>query len=177
MLKQKQDINQTPDATDEEKLAANNQVDQALTDGIQQINNANGNNDVDNAKNNATQVINNVTVDVQKKPQAKQALSAKATEKLNAINADNEGTNEEKATAIQNVTDAKNNADNQISQATSNHDVDVAKNGGITNISSIRPVYTKSNKHVLKLMINLTQKKPKSITHLMQHKKRKRSHH
>ena len=78
------------------KLAANNQVDQALTDGIQQINNANGNNDVDNAKNNATQVINNVTVDVQKKPQAKQALSAKATEKLNAINADNEGTNEEK---------------------------------------------------------------------------------
>lgn len=139
----KQDINQTPDATDEEKLAANNQVDQALTDGIQQINNANGNNDVDNAKNNATQVINNVTVDVQKKPQAKQALSAKATEKLNAINADNEGTNEEKATAIQNVTDAKNNADNQISQATSNHDVDVAKNGGITNISSIRPVYTK----------------------------------
>ena len=38
---------------------------------------------------------------------AKQALSAKATEKLNAINADNEGTNEEKATAIQNVTDAK----------------------------------------------------------------------
>ena len=81
------------------------------------------------------------------------------------------------ATAIQNVTDAKNNADNQISQATSNHDVDVAKNGGITNISSIRPVYTKSNKHVLKLMINLTQKKPKSITHLMQHKKRKRSHH
>ena len=102
-------------------------MDQALTDGIQQINNANGNNDVDNAKNNATQVINNVTVDVQKKPQAKQALSAKATEKLNAINADNEGTNEEKATAIQNVTDAKNNADNQISQATSNHDVDVAK--------------------------------------------------
>ena len=82
MLKQKQDINQTPDATDEEKLAANNQVDQALTDGIQQINNANGNNDVDNAKNNATQVINNVTVDVQKKPQAKQALSAKATENL-----------------------------------------------------------------------------------------------
>ncbi|WP_422124958.1 DUF1542 domain-containing protein [Staphylococcus caprae] len=59
------------------------------------------------------------------------------------MNADNEGTNEEKATAIQNVTDAKNNADNQISQATSNHDVDVAKNGGITNISSIRPVYTK----------------------------------
>lgn len=139
----KQNINQTPDATDEEKSAANNQVDQALAEGIQQINHADGNNDVDNAKNNATQALTNVTVNVQKKPQAKKALSAKATEKLNAINTDNEGTNEEKATATQSVTDAKTNAEKQINQATSNRDVDVAENTGINNINSIRPVFTK----------------------------------
>ena len=174
---EKQNINQTPDATDEEKLAANNQVDQALTDGIQQINHANGNDDVDNAKNNATQTLTNVTVNVQKKPQAKQGLSAKATEKLNAINTDNEGTNEEKATATQSVTDTKTNAEKQINQATSNRDVDVAENTGINNINSIRPVFTKSNRLALKLMISLMQKKLILITHQVQHKKRKRSHH
>lgn len=139
----RQNINQTPEATEEERATANNQVDTALNEGIQQIRNANRNSEVDSAKNDAIQTLTNVNVDVQKKAQAKQALSVKATEKLDEINSSNEGTREEKDIVLQNVTDSKNAADNQITQATSNRAVDVAMNNGINNISSIRPVYTK----------------------------------
>ena len=71
-------LNQTPDATDEEKNAANTKVDQALNDGIQQINRSTSNNDVDNAKTNATQTIDNINVDVLKKPQAKEEIASKS---------------------------------------------------------------------------------------------------
>lgn len=88
-------LNQTPDATDEEKNAANTKVDQALNDGIQQINRSTSNNDVDNAKTNATQTIDNINVDVLKKPQAKEEIASKVNDKQREITNDNEGTTEE----------------------------------------------------------------------------------
>ncbi|MCK8659458.1 DUF1542 domain-containing protein, partial [Pseudomonas umsongensis] len=89
-------LNQTPDATDEEKNAANTKVDQAINDGIQQINRSTSNNDVDNAKTNATQTIDNINVDVLKKPQAKEEIASKVNDKQREITNDNEGTTEEK---------------------------------------------------------------------------------
>lgn len=136
-------LNQTPDATDEEKNAANTKVDQALNEGIQQINNSNSNSDVENAKTNATQTINNINVDVQKKPQAKEAIASKVNEKQIEINNDNEGTTEEKQTAIESVNQAKANADSSISQSHTNREVDNAKNAGLSTIDNIRPTFNK----------------------------------
>lgn len=143
-------LNQTPDATDEEKNAANTKVDQALNDGIQQINRSTSNNDVDNAKTNATQTIDNINVDVLKKPQAKEEIASKVNDKQREITNDNEGTTEEKQSAIGSVNQAKVEADSGISQAQTNTEVKKAKNAGLSNIGNIHPVFNKNNKHVQK---------------------------
>ncbi|MEJ7264891.1 DUF1542 domain-containing protein, partial [Staphylococcus epidermidis] len=85
----------------------NTKVDQALNDGIQQINRSTSNNDVDNAKTNATQTIDNINVDVLKKPQAKEEIASKVNDKQREITNDNEGTTEEKQSAIESVNQAK----------------------------------------------------------------------
>ena len=136
-------LNQTPDATDEEKNAANTKVDQALNDGIQQINRSTSNNDVDNAKTNATQTIDNINVDVLKKPQAKEEIASKVNDKQREITNDNEGTTEEKQSAIESVNQAKVEADSGISQAQTNTEVEKAKNAGLSNIGNIHPVFNK----------------------------------
>ncbi|EKS37960.1 SasC/FmtB family protein [Staphylococcus epidermidis] len=136
-------IAQTPDATTEEKQEAVSAVSQAVTNGITHINQANSNDDVDQELSNAEQIITHTNVNVQKKPQARQALIAKTNEKQSAINTDNEGTIEEKQKAIQSLNDAKNLADEQITQAASNQNVDNALNIGISNISKIQTNFTK----------------------------------
>lgn len=136
-------IAQTPDATTEEKQEAVSAVSQAVTNGITHINQANSNDDVDQELSNAEQIITHTNVNVQKKPQARQALIAKTNEKQSAINSDNEGTIEEKQKAIQSLNDAKNLADEQITQAASNQNVDNALNIGISNISKIQTNFTK----------------------------------
>lgn len=136
-------IAQTPDATTEEKQEAVSVVSQAVANGNNHINQANSNDDVDQALSNAEQIITHTDVNVQKKPQARQALIAKVNEKQSAINTDNEGTIEEKQKAIQSLNDAKNSADEQITQAASNQNVDNALNIGISNISKIQTNFTK----------------------------------
>ncbi|WP_145371665.1 SasC/FmtB family protein [Staphylococcus epidermidis] len=136
-------IAQTPDATTEEKQEAVSAVSQAVTNGITHINQVNSNDDVDQELSNAEQIITHTNVNVQKKPQARQALIAKTNEKQSAINSDNEGTIEEKQKAIQSLNDAKNLADEQITQAASNQNVDNALNIGISNISKIQTNFTK----------------------------------
>lgn len=136
-------IAQTPDATIEEKQEAVSVVSQAVTNGNNHINQANSNDDVDQALSNAEQIITHTDVNVQKKPQARQALIAKVNEKQSAINTDNEGTIEEKQKAIQSLNDVKNSADEQITQAASNQNVDNALNIGISNISKIQTNFTK----------------------------------
>lgn len=53
---------------------------------------------------------------------------------------------QKKTKAIQSLNDAKNLADEQITQAASNQNVDNALNIGISNISKIQTNFTKSNK-------------------------------
>ncbi|MCO6320556.1 DUF1542 domain-containing protein [Staphylococcus epidermidis] len=136
-------IAQTPDATTEEKQEAVSAVSQAVTNGITHINQANSNDDVDQELSNAEQIITQTNVNVQKKSQARQALIAKTNERQSTINTDNEGTIEEKQKAIQSLNDAKNLADEQITQAASNQNVDNALNIGISNISKIQTNFTK----------------------------------
>ncbi|MDK7301713.1 DUF1542 domain-containing protein, partial [Staphylococcus hominis] len=67
-------IDQTPDATQEEKDAAKQKVDQAVTEVKDNINHTNTNGEVDTANTNGVNNINAVTVDVVKKAQARQAI-------------------------------------------------------------------------------------------------------
>lgn len=140
---QRNAVNQTPDATDEEKQTALNQINQKLNEGLTQINAADTNEHVKQAKDNAVQQIESVHAQVEKKPQAKQLVEAKANEKRNEINQNNEGTTEEKTTALQNITNAETQAKEQIGQVTSNQEVENAKNNGINAIDQLRPQYTK----------------------------------
>ena len=63
----KAEIDQTPDATDEEKAAAKAKVDEAVNNAKASIDQATNNNGVDTAKTNGVDAINNVQPTVVKK--------------------------------------------------------------------------------------------------------------
>ncbi|WP_270668752.1 DUF1542 domain-containing protein, partial [Staphylococcus hominis] len=77
----KAEIDQTPNATDEEKAAAKAKVDAAVNEAKHQINQATTNQGVDEAKTHGTDLINQVQPTVVKKDEAKQAIDAAATAK------------------------------------------------------------------------------------------------
>ena len=70
--KLKTEIDQTPNATDEEKAAAKAKVDEAVTTAKNAIDQATNNAGVDTAKTNGVDSINNVQPTVVKKDEAKQ---------------------------------------------------------------------------------------------------------
>ena len=73
-LELKAEIDQTPNATDEEKATAKAKVDEAVTTAKNAIDQATNNNGVDTAKTNGVDAINNVQPTVVKKDEAKQRL-------------------------------------------------------------------------------------------------------
>ena len=68
----KAEIDQTPNATDEEKAAAKAKVDEAVTAAKNAIDKATNNDGVGTAKTNGVDTINNVQPTVVKKDEAKQ---------------------------------------------------------------------------------------------------------
>ncbi|QCT50238.1 DUF1542 domain-containing protein [Staphylococcus haemolyticus] len=70
----KAEIDQTPNATDEEKAAAKAKVDEAVTTAKNAIDQATNNAGVDTAKTNGVDSINNVQPTVVKKDEAKTGL-------------------------------------------------------------------------------------------------------
>ena len=99
-------------------------------------------------------------------------ISAKAEEKLNDIKNNNEGTTEEKQIAIQNIRDAKNSADNQITQDITNQNVESAQSNGLTTISRIQPNFTKNRKHEIKSIKSFKTKRRKLTIRQMRLKKK-----
>ena len=73
-LELKAEIDQTPNATDEEKAVAKAKVDEAVTTNKNAIDQATNNNGVDTAKTNGVDAINNVQPTVVKKDEAKTRL-------------------------------------------------------------------------------------------------------
>ncbi|HDB4135588.1 TPA: DUF1542 domain-containing protein, partial [Staphylococcus aureus] len=108
-----QEIQATPDATDEEKQAADAEANTENGKAIQAIAAATTNAQVDEAKTNAEAAINAVTPKVVKKQTAKDEIDQLQATQTNVINNDQNATTEEKEAAIQQlataVTDAKNN--------------------------------------------------------------------
>ncbi|WP_180530505.1 DUF1542 domain-containing protein, partial [Staphylococcus haemolyticus] len=140
----KAEIDQTPNATEEEKAAAKAKVDEAAKEAKASIDQARNNNDVDTAKTNGIEAINHVQPTVVKKDEAKTAIDNVAQAKKAEIDQTPNATEEEKAAAKAKVDEAANNAKASIDQARNNNDVDTAKTNGIEAINHVQPTVVKN---------------------------------
>ncbi|HGZ9617640.1 TPA: LPXTG-anchored aggregation protein SasC [Staphylococcus aureus] len=127
--KQREIINATPDATEDEIQDAINQLATDETDAIDNVTNATTNADVETAKNNGINTIGSVVPQVTHKQAARDAINQATATKRQQINSNREATQEE-----------KNGALNELTQATTNADVDNAKGDGLNAINPIAPV-------------------------------------
>ncbi|HHQ5182553.1 TPA: LPXTG-anchored aggregation protein SasC [Staphylococcus aureus] len=138
--KQREIINNTPDATQDEIQDALNQLTTDETDAIDNVTNATTNADVETAKNNGINTIGAVAPQVTHKQAARDAINQATATKRQQINSNREATQEEKNAALNELTQATNQALEQINQATTNDDVDTAKGDGLNAINPIAPV-------------------------------------
>ncbi|HDH4224539.1 TPA: LPXTG-anchored repetitive surface protein SasC [Staphylococcus aureus] len=138
--KQREIINNTPDATQDEIQDALNQLTTDETDAIDNVTNATTNADVETAKNNGINAIGAVAPQVTHKQAARDAINQATATKRQQINSNREATQEEKNAALNELTQATNHALEQINQATTNDDVDTAKGDGLNAINPIAPV-------------------------------------
>ncbi|HDF7427433.1 TPA: LPXTG-anchored repetitive surface protein SasC [Staphylococcus aureus] len=138
--KQREIINATPDATEDEIQDAINQLATDETDAIDNVTNATTNADVETAKNNGINTIGSVVPQVTHKQAARDAINQATATKRQQINSNREATQEEKNAALNELTQATNHALEQINQATTNADVDNAKGDGLNAINPIVPV-------------------------------------
>ncbi|MEB7350262.1 DUF1542 domain-containing protein, partial [Staphylococcus haemolyticus] len=120
----KAEIDQTPNATDEEKVAAKAKVDEAVNNAKASIDQVTNNEGVDTAKSNGLDSINNIQPTVVKKDEAKTAIDKAAEAKKTEIDQTPNATDEEKAAAKAKVDEAVTTAKNAIDQATNNAGVD-----------------------------------------------------
>ncbi|HCY8533133.1 TPA: LPXTG-anchored repetitive surface protein SasC [Staphylococcus aureus] len=138
--KQREIINNTPDAAQDEIQDALNQLTTDETDAIDNVTNATTNADVETAKNNGINTIGAVAPQVTHKQAARDAINQATATKRQQINSNREATQEEKNAALNELTQATNHALEQINQATTNDDVDTAKGDGLNAINPIAPV-------------------------------------
>ncbi|HFV7321761.1 TPA: LPXTG-anchored aggregation protein SasC [Staphylococcus aureus] len=138
--KQREIINATPDATEDEIQDALNQLATDETDAIDNVTNATTNADVEIAKNNGINTIGAVVPQVTHKQAARDAINQATATKRQQINSNREATQKEKNAALNELTQATNHALEQINQATTNADVDNAKGDGLNAINPIAPV-------------------------------------
>ncbi|HGN7229197.1 TPA: LPXTG-anchored aggregation protein SasC [Staphylococcus aureus] len=138
--KQREIINATPDATEDEIQDALNQLATDETDAIDNVTNATTNADVETAKNNGINTIGAVVPQVTHKKAARDAINQATATKRQQINSNREATQEEKNAALNELTQATNHALEQINQATTNADVDNAKGDGLNAINPVAPV-------------------------------------
>ena len=141
----KAEIDQTPNATDEEKVAAKAKIDEAVNNEKASIDQATNNDGVDTAKTNGVDAINNVQPTVVKKDEAKTAIENAARAKKAEIDQTPNATDEEKVAAKAKVDEAVNNAKASIDQVTNNEGVDTAKSNGLDSINNIQPTVVKKD--------------------------------
>ena len=142
-FKTKQDqINQTPNATQEEKNEALTRLTQAKDAVLQTISNSQSNDNVDQAQTNGIQTLDGINTTVNKKPQAKENINHVAQNHNNEIDLNNNATTEEKDDAKNLVNAAITNINNNIDNADTDAQVDSAVTNGTQTINSITPATT-----------------------------------
>lgn len=135
-------INNDPEATTEEKEPGLTNALNEKNNANQQIDGAHTNSEVEQAKTAGIQAIDNVHPTITKKSDAKNTITQKATQQKLAIQANNDATNEEKATANSKVDQAVTDANTAIDQAQNNQSVDQAVTDHSAIIGNIAPETT-----------------------------------
>ncbi len=125
--------------TAEEKAKAKEDAKAKADAAKTAIDNATTNAGVDQAKANGTTEVNNVNPTPVAKPAAKKAVEDALADKIKAIDANNDLTDEEKAAAKQEAQDKAAAAKTAIDNATTNDAVTQAKNAGATSVDSVNP--------------------------------------
>ena len=136
-------IDANNDLTDEEKTAAKQEAQDKAAAAKTAIDNATTNAGVDQARANGTTEVNNVNPTPVAKPASKKAIEGALKAKEAAIDANNDLTAEEKATAKQEAQDKAAAAKQAIDKATTNADVENAKTTGVADVNSLNPVAVK----------------------------------
>ena len=127
------------DLTDEEKATAKQDAQDKATAAKEVINNARTNDAVTQAKENGTTEVNNVDPQPEAKTAAKKAVEDALAEKIKEIEANNDLTDEEKATAKQDAQDKATAAKEAINNARTNAAVTQAKTDGTTEVNNVDP--------------------------------------
>ena len=125
--------------TDEEKATAKQEAQDKATIAKEAIDNARTNDEVTQAKTNGTTEVNNVDPQPEAKTEAKKAVEDALAEKIKAIEANNDLTDEEKATAKQEAQDKATAAKTAIDNAITNAAVEQTKTDGATSVDSVNP--------------------------------------
>lgn len=137
--KQREIINATPDATEDEIQDATNQLATDETDAIDNVTNATTNADVDNAKGDGLNAINPIAPVTVVKQAARDAVSHDAQQHIAEINANPDATQEERQAAIDKVNAAVTAANTNILNANTNANVEQVKTNAIQGIQAITP--------------------------------------
>ncbi|WP_226956347.1 DUF1542 domain-containing protein [Staphylococcus sp. B2-b] len=135
-------INNNPDATDEEKQEAVNQVHQTEQQALKDINAANTENEINGIQTQNVNTIGNVVPASLAKPNAIAEVNQTAANHNDEIDANQNATNEEKAVAKEQVDGLAKNTTTNINDATNNQDVTQAKELGINQINAVTPATT-----------------------------------
>lgn len=130
-------IAQTQEITAEEIAAANANVDNAVTEANNHIETANSQNEVDQAKTTGEASIDQVTPTVNKKATARNEITTILNNKLQAIQATPDATDEEKNAAKDLVSKAKEKAYQDILNAQTTNDVTQIKDQAVADIQGI----------------------------------------
>ena len=139
-LKAKNDaIDANNDLTAEEKTAAKADAKAKADAAKQAIDNATTNDAVTQAKTDGATSVGSVNPTPVAKPAAKKAIDDALKAKSNAIDANNDLTDEEKTAAKQEAQDKATAAKQAIDNATTNDAVTQAKNDGATSVDSVNP--------------------------------------
>ena len=139
-LKAKNDeIDARTDLTDEEKAKAKEEAKAKANAAKNSIDNATTNAAVEQAKANGTTEVNNVNPTAQAKPEAKQSIDEALKAKNDTIDARTDLTDEEKATAKEEVKKKADAAKQAIDNSTTNAEVAQAKTNGTSEVTSINP--------------------------------------
>ena len=133
------EIEANNDLTDEEKATAKQEVQDKATAAKEAINNARTNDAVTQAKENGTTEVNNVDPQPEAKNAAKKAVEDALAEKIKAIEANNDLTDEEKTAAKQDAQDKATAAKEAINNARTNDAVTQAKTDGTTEVNNVNP--------------------------------------
>ncbi|ORO69288.1 matrix-binding protein, partial [Streptococcus oralis subsp. oralis] len=132
-------IDSRTDLTDEEKAVAKADAKAKADTAKQAIDNATTNAEVDQAKSTGTTEVNGVNPQPVAKPAAKQAIDDALKAKESAIDSRTDLTDEEKAVAKADAKAKADTAKQAIDTATTNSEVDQAKNDGTTEVNSVNP--------------------------------------